>query len=93
MCTCEDVLSQSEGAAVFPVEQVLLRGGRAVKVLVLGGGGALQVLHRQTLTQDVLLQVGERPQLSIKQRDRFSLFTSWLYIGMQDVQTNIEIHA
>ena len=39
-----------------------------MQVLVLRGDGALRVVHRQTLTQDVLLQVGAGPQLSIKQR-------------------------
>lgn len=39
-----------------------------MQVLVLRGGRALQVVHRQTLTQDILLQVGAGPQLSIKQR-------------------------
>lgn len=57
LCTCEDVLAQSGGAAVFHSVVAVLRGG-----------GALQVLHGQTLTQDVLLQVGTWPKLSIKSR-------------------------
>lgn len=54
VCTCEDVLSQPRRSAVFPVVEVLR------------WGGALKVLHRQTVTQDILVQVGARPKLSIR---------------------------
>lgn len=51
--TCEDVLAQSRRTAIFAVVEVLR------------GGGALEVLHGQTVTQDVLLQVRTGPKLSI----------------------------
>ncbi len=53
MCTCEDVLAQSRRTAIFAVVEVLR------------GGGALEVLHGQTVAQDVLLQVRTGPKLSI----------------------------
>lgn len=55
VCTCEDVLAQSGRTAIFVVE-------------VLRGGGAVEVLHGQTVTQDVLLQVRTGSQLSITNR-------------------------
>ena len=54
VCTCEDVLAQSRWATIFAVVEVLL-----------WGGGALEVLHGQTVTQDVLLQVRTGPELFI----------------------------
>lgn len=53
VCTCEDVLTQSRRTAVFAVVEVLC------------GGRALEVLHGQAVTQDVLLQVRTGPKLSI----------------------------
>lgn len=50
-CTCEDVLAQTRWTSVFAVVEML------------GGGGALQVLHWQAVAQDVRFQVGTRPQL------------------------------
>lgn len=51
VCTCEHVLAQGGRTTVFAVEEVLR------------GRGALEVLHGQTVTQDVLLQVRAGPKL------------------------------
>lgn len=56
VCTCEDVLAQSRRTNIFAVVEVLR------------GGGALEVLHGQTVTQDVLLQMRTGPKLSITNR-------------------------
>lgn len=64
--TCEDVLSQARGAAIFAVERGLLRGSGAVEVL--RRGGAMQVLDGQAIGQHVRVQVRTWPQLSIKRK-------------------------
>lgn len=62
--TCEDVLAQSRRTTIFAVVEVLR------------GGGALEVLHGQTVTQDVLLQVGTGPKLSItNHKNKHKMFT------------------
>lgn len=58
--TCEDVLAQSRRTAVFAVVEMLR------------GGGALEVLHGQTVTQDILLQVRTRPELLMMTNRRTS---------------------
>ena len=64
MCTCEDVLAQSRGATVFAVVEVLR------------GGGALEVLHGQTVTQDVPFQVRTGPKLLItNHKNKHEMFT------------------
>lgn len=51
--TCKDVLAQSRWTAIFAVVEMLR------------GGGGLEVLHGQAVTQDILLQVGTGPKLLV----------------------------
>lgn len=61
MCTCEHVLAQRRRMAIFAVVEVLRRGG------------ALEVLHGQTVAQDVLLQVRAGPKLRKISNDKNKL--------------------
>lgn len=58
--TCEDVLSEAKGAAIFAVESGLLGRGGAEEVLR-RGGAVMQVLDGQAVGQGVRVQVRTRP--------------------------------
>lgn len=67
VCTCEDVLAQSRWASIFAIVEMLR------------GAGALEVLHGQTVTQDILFQVRTGPELSCEDKQKH-VYKKWCWV-------------